>query len=359
MILTILIAFASLIGLIVLHELGHFVLAKRFGVKVEEFGIGIPPRLIGKKIGETIYSLNLLPIGAFVRLYGEEEQIKDPRSFSGKSVRQRALIVAGGVVTFWIVSAVLLSIVMALGAPTVVEDNQNHNLQNPKVQIVAVAAGSPAEEAGLKPGDTIKQLSINNQWLSINKVKEVQEFTEINKGKEITLSVQRGKETLNTSFILRSSPPEGEGPIGIALVRTAIISYPWYQAPFQGILATGNLTIAIIQGWAQALGNIIKGVPTGVQLMGPIGISSLFVQVAQLGVVYFLQFIAIISIHLALFNSLPIPAVDGGKLLFLGMEAIRRKPLNQKLEQHLSVLSFVLLITLMIWVTIKDIIRLF
>jgi len=360
MIFTLIIAFISLIGLIILHELGHFILAKKFGVKVEEFGIFLPPRLIGKKIGETIYSLNLLPLGAFVKLYGEEDREKrEYWSFTQKPIWQRVLIVIGGVVSFWIISAILLSIVMGLGAPTAISDEENENLIDPKVQIAAIAPGSPAEEAEIKPGDTIKQLIINNQQLTINKVKEVQELTEKYKGEEVTLTIQRGKEIFDVRLVPRVSPPEGEGPMGVALVRTAIKSYPWYQAPIQGVIATGNLTMAVIQGWGQALVNAIKGLPTGVQLMGPVGILGLFAQVGQLGVNYFLQFIAMISIYIALFNILPIPALDGGKLLFLGIEKIRRKPVSQKIEQSITGIFFALLIALLIWVTIKDIARLF
>ena len=360
MIFTLIIAFISLIGLIILHELGHFILAKKFGVKVEEFGIGLPPRLIGKKIGETIYSLNLLPFGAFVKLYGEEDREKrEYWSFTKKPIWQRALIVLGGVVSFWIISAILLSVVMGLGAPTAVSDEENGNLIEPKVQIAQVSANSPAEIAGIKPGDTIRKLSIINYQLTVNKVKEVQEFTNLYKGEEIILTIERGKEIFDVSLIPRVLPPEGEGPMGVALVRTAIKSYPWYQAPIQGVIATGNLTMAVIQGWGQALVNAIKGLPTGVQLMGPVGILGLFAQVGQLGVNYFLQFIAIVSIYIALFNILPIPALDGGKLLFLGIEAVRKRPVSQKIEQSITGIFFALLIALLIWVTIKDIARLF
>jgi len=361
MILIILIAFFSLIGLIVLHELGHFILAKKFGVKVEEFGIGIPPRIFGKKIGETVYSINLIPVGAFVKLYGEEKDIKDPRSFSGKPIWQRTLIIIGGVVVFWVVAFILLSVVMALGVPTAVEDEANHNLIDPKVQIIQVSANSPAEKAGIKIGDAIKELRIGGNELSVDKVKEVQDFTAFNLGEEITLTIQRGKETFETRLVPRVSPPEGEGAMGVGLVRTAIVSYPWHQAPFQGILATANLTITIIQSWYLILKNIIigEGMPPGAQIMGPVGIFGLFTQMAQLGTNYFLRFIAVISIYLAVFNILPIPALDGGKLLFLGIEKIRRKPVPQEIEQKITAFFFFILIALIIFVTFKDIQRLF
>ena len=360
MVLTIIIAFISLIALIILHELGHFLIAKRFGVKVEEFGIGLPPRIFGKKIGETIYSLNLLPFGAFVKLYGEQEGIESYRSFSQKPIWQRTLIVLGGVVSFWIVSAILLSIVMALGAPTAISDEEE-NLKDPRVQIVAIVPNSPAEKAGIRPGDTIAslKLKIQNEKLKITKVREVQDFTDAHKGEEIVLTIERGREVFETSLVPRVSPPPGEGAMGVGLARTAIKSYPWYIAPWHGIAATVNLTIAIIKGWTLALVNLFQGLPTGAQLMGPVGIFSLFAQFGELGASYFLQFIAIISLHLALINILPIPVLDGGKLLFLGIEKIRKKPISQKTEQNITAFFFVLLIALMIWATIKDIMRIF
>jgi len=359
--LTILIVFISLIGLMVLHELGHFVIAKKFGVKVEEFGIGYPPRLFGRKFGETLYSLNLLPFGAFVKIYGEEGGIESAYSFTGKLIWQRALIILGGVVSFWIVAAILLSIVFGIGTLQAISDEEEGSLVNSKVQIVAVSPNSPAEEAGIKVGDAIKQLTVNNQQLTIDKVKEVQEFTQEHLGKEITLTIERGKEVFETSLMPRVSPPEGEGAMGVGLARTSEKSYPWYQAPIKGIKACISMTWAVITGLAQVLGSLVqgKGLPSGAQLMGPIGIGSLMTQAAQLGLNYYLQFIAMISIYLAVFNILPIPALDGGKLLFLGIEKVRKKPVYPKIEQSITTVFFALLIALMVWVTIKDIIQLF
>lgn len=357
----ILISFFSLILLVIIHEFGHFIVAKRFGVKVEEFGIFFPPRLFGKKIGETLYSFNLLPFGAFVKIYGEEGGGEGERSFSQKPVWQRAMIVLAGVVSFWIVAAILLSIVMALGAPTAISDDDNGNLRDPRVQIAAISQGSPADLAGIKLGDTIKELKGQDSKIKIEKVKEIQDFVDKYKGKEITLTIERGKETFQVILTPRLNPPEGEGAMGVALVRTAVKSYPWYLAPIQGIQATGNLTWTIIKGFGQILNNIIigKGISPEVQLMGPVGIISLVAQVSQLGMVYFLHFIALLAIYLAIFNILPIPALDGGKLIFLGIEAVRKKPVSQKVEQAVTAVFFAFLVTLMIWVTIKDIMKFF
>lgn len=362
MVITIIIAFLSLIVLVILHELGHFILAKRLGVKVEEFGIGFPPRLWSKKIGETVYSLNLLPFGAFVRMYGEEENIKKSQSFTGKPIWQRALIVIGGCVAFWIIAAILLSIVFGIGAPIAVADEENGDLISPKVQIVAIAAESPAYKAGLKQGDTIiKVKSQKSRVKSIDKVWQIQNFTEEHKGEEIVLTIQRREEVFDISLVPRVDPPEQEGRMGLALARTVIKDYPWHEAIVQGILATGRFTALIINVFGQIIGNLARGepLPPGVGVIGPVGIFGLMEQRVQLGAVYFLQFIAIITIHLALINLLPIPALDGGKLVFLGIEAIRKKPVSPEIEKKVTMAFFSLLIMLMIWITIKDIIRLF
>jgi regulator of sigma E protease len=285
------------------------------------------------------------------------EKVDDKRSFSAQPISKRALISFGGVISFWIIAVIIFSIVFATGVPTAISDEEN--IANSKVQIAAVAFNSPAQLAGLKIGDVIKEYKTQNTQYKIQKVKEIQEFIEKNKGQEITLTIERGKEVFTASLVPRVSPPEGEGAIGVALVRTAIKSYPWWISPWQGILTTGNLTILIIKGLYQAIANAIQGLPTGVELVGPVGIGSLFYQAAKLGVNYFLNLLAMISIYLAIFNILPIPAADGGKLLFLGIEAIRKKPVSEKIEQNITAVSFALLLTLMVFVTIKDIARLF
>jgi len=359
MIFSILIAFISLIGLLVFHEFGHFLLAKIFGVKVEEFGIGYPPRLIGKRFGETLYSLNLLPFGAFVKIPGEIEKIEHPRSFSSQPVGKRALIAFGGVLSFWVIAAILFSIVFNLGTRVAIEDTTNANLVDPKVQIVQIASNSPAQIAGLEVGDTIKQFQISNFKFQISKIKEIQELTQKYRGQEITLTIERGKEVFDVKLVPRISPSKGEGPMGVALVRTDIKSYPWWKAPWQGISATLNMTATMVQGYTQAIMRVIGGLPSGVEIMGPVGVFHLFFEVSQLGISYFLQFFGMIAIYLALFNILPIPAVDGGKLLFLGIEAVRKKPVSQKIEQNITATFFMILVVLSVLVAIKDISRIF
>lgn len=359
MIINLLLALISLVALITLHEFGHFILAKKFGIKVEEFGIGIPPRILGKKIGETIYSLNLIPVGAFVKLYGEEpaKRKKGPGSFSEKPIWQRALVILGGVLVFWIIAAVLLSVVYGMGVPTPISDEAN--VENPRVRIVAISPHSPLDKTSVKVGDALTKISVWGSHFPVEKVSEVQELSQKYKGERITLTFRRGDSTFKASLVPRVSPPKGEGPMGAALVRTATKSYPWYLAPIQGIKATGQLTLAAIQGWGWVLSNLIQGegMPPGAQVRGPVGIFQLFTQMGALGASYFIRFVAIVSIFLALFNILPIPALDGGKLLFLGIEKIRGQPVDPKLEQKVTAVFFTLLIALIIFVSVKDIIR--
>jgi len=357
MLLTIFIAFISLIGLIILHEFGHFILAKKFGVKVEEFGIGYPPRIFGKKIGETIYSINLLPFGAFVKLPGEIERVDDWQSFSQQPILKRVLIVLGGVISFWIVTMILFSIVFYLGTFMAISDEDN--VPGARVQIAAVAANSPAKEADLRAADIVKELQVGNEKFQINKVQELQKLIEKYKGQETMLTIERGKEIFQIKAVPRLSPPTGQGSLGVALVRTAFKSYPWYLAFPKGVSATFQMTVAIVKGYGQVIKNLIIRQPTGAELMGPVGVFQLLTQASQLGLSYFLQFIGMISLYFAILNILPIPALDGGKLLFLTIEAIRKKPVSEKVEQNITAFFFTLLLALMIWVTIKDIKRIF
>ncbi len=352
-------AFFSLVALIIIHELGHFLIAKKLGVKVEEFGLGFPPRIWGKKIGETIYTLNWIPFGGFVKIYGHEDPVYgDPRSFSERPFWQRSLIVLGGVLVFWVVAAIILTIVMMIGAPTVIDDSTTTDLIDPKVQIISVLEGSAAEESGLKLGDIIQKVkSKDSSALDVNKVADIQNFSEVNKGEEVVLTIKRGMEVFDVEMTLTVD----ETPIGVSLVRTDLKKYPWYVAPVKGIQATFSLTLSVIQSWIMLLGNLFtgQGLPPGVEVAGIVGIFQLFTEIGGLGVSYFLQFVAIIAIHLALINILPIPALDGGWFFFMLIEKIKGKPLNQVLVQRTSAVFFFLLIGLMIWITIRDIVRIF
>ncbi|MFH1509697.1 MAG: site-2 protease family protein [Candidatus Nealsonbacteria bacterium] len=362
--ITIIITIVSIIGLLTLHELGHFLIAKYFKIKVEEFGIGYPPKIFGKKIGDTIYSLNWLPFGAFVRIPGpdgEGEDTEDSKNYEGRPAWQKAAVLLGGVVSFWIIAAILLTAAFSIGVPRSISDTETENLMNVKVQILATSPDSPAEEVGLKSGDAIAGFKIGDLVVPVETVQGVQDFTKEYKGEEVIILINRGEESFEASLVLRSDPPGEEGPLGVMIVRTADQSYSWKEAPMLGIKATGDLTIQVVMGWATVLKSLFTGggVPDGVQFIGPIGIGSLLNQAAKIGVNYFLQFIAMLAIYLAVLNILPIPALDGGRLVFLAIEKIKGSPLNKKVEQRINSTVFFILLLLMAFVTIKDVTNLF
>jgi regulator of sigma E protease len=356
MILTLIIAFFSLIALMIIHEFGHFIIAKKFGIRVEEFGIGYPPRIFGKKIGETIYSINLLPLGAFVRIYGEEGGVDDYRSFTSLKIWQRILIVIGGVAAFWIAAIILFSVVFAIGTVVPVGDQDVAGVANAEVKIIMVSQGSPADESGLKQGDTILSVK-NGDIVVVNKIKDFQDFIRQHLGQKISIEIKRGVDILDIPLTPRVSLPPGEGPVGIGLERmaTLIKQYPWYQAPIQGVIYTWQTTVNAIGGLFTVFTNLFsgKGAPEGASFAGPLGITVFLARAAEYGVGFFLYFIGTISVFIAIFNLFPIPALDGGKLLFLIIEKIKGRPISPKIEQAITVVFFVILITLSIFITVK------
>jgi regulator of sigma E protease len=362
MAISIIVVFLSLIGLITLHEFGHFILARFFKVKVDEFGIFLPPRIYGKKIGETVWSLNAVPLGAFVKLHGEDERMEDSRSFASKPVWQRALIVAGGVISFWLIAVVIFTYVYTTGSIQPVLDTDE--VSDAKVQVTGISADSPASKADIRPGDFIKKLSLSAdpaQNTAIDKVAQVQDFTAVHKGEPIVMEVQRGNDAISLNLTPRVDPPDGEGAVGISLTRTAYVSYDLLPAAVKSVATSWDITVNFFSGWGQIIGRLTsgQGMPPGAQFVGPIGIGILMNQAAQMGVNYYLQFVAVISVYLAIFNALPIPALDGGKLVFLGIEAVRKRPVSEKIEQTITAVFFFILIMLAFFVTIGDISRLF
>ncbi len=358
--------FVIILGLLILvHEIGHFVVAKRAGVRIEEFGIGYPPRLFGVKKGETIYSLNLFPIGGFVKIYGENgadskgKKNKDNRAFYNQPIRKRAMILVAGVTMNFLLACLLLGIGHWIGLPSIINDDESANLKDAKVQIVQINPDSPAGEVGINIGDEIKQLTINNKQFTINTVSQVQEFINAHKGEEVIVVIQRGNEVLEKTLVPRSVFPNNQGPLGVALARTAIVSYPWYNALIKGIVSTVNLTWAITIAFGNLFWQLATTGHLAIEVAGPVGIFDFTAQAVQLGFIYLLQLTALLSINLAIINILPFPALDGGRLLFLAIEKIKGSPVSQKIEGLTHTAGFVILILLMIAVTWRDIIRLF
>jgi regulator of sigma E protease len=352
-ILILVIAFLSLIALMIIHEFGHFIIAKKFGVRVEEFGIGYPPRIFGKKIGETIYSINLLPLGAFVRIYGEEGGVDDYRSFTKLRIWQRVLVVIGGVAAFWLAAIIIFSVVFAIGTDLPVSDNDVQGLTNPQVKVVAVSSNSPASLAGLKIGDTLLQI----ESMKLNKVADFQNFTKAHAGEQLDLKVMRGSSQFDVLLSPRINPPAGQGAVGVGLERmaTLIKKISWYLSPIQGAVYTWQTTVNALKGLYLTFANLIsgKGAPQGAEFAGPLGITVFLANAASYGAGFFLYFIGIISVFIAIFNLFPIPALDGGKLVFLLIEKIKGRPVSVKVEQSITVVFFVILIALSIFITIR------
>ncbi|MFH0791768.1 MAG: M50 family metallopeptidase, partial [bacterium] len=268
--------------------------------------MGYPPRLLKKEYRGTIYSLNLLPFGAFVR-FPDENGVDDQTKYSHQPVGKRFWIAMAGVISFWILAIVLLTVVLTIGTRINIEDSDVTNLINPRVTIIGVQPKSPAAVSGLMPGDNIVSMAVNDNSLVIEKVKDVQGFVSGNLKNEIILVLERGDKMLEVSLKPRENPQNGEGPMGIILSKTTIKKTPFYRAPVEAISNVGRLTVAIINGYYNAIVNLFRGVPTGVEPMGPIGIIGLASQAGKLGVSYFMQFIAMICLYLAVFNLLPIP----------------------------------------------------
>lgn len=372
------IIFILILGLLVfVHELGHFLVARRNGVAAEEFGFGFPPRIFGlykdkngkqrivwgaKEVEskDTIYSVNWIPLGGFVKIKGEDgEEKDDPRSFASKSVGARVRMLAAGVAMNFILAAILLSIGYFVGIPQAVEDKAGEKLKNEKIQIIEVIPGTPAEAMGIKVGDqVVGAVGTNGRNIAFRTIEEIQNFIGENKGNQINLVIRRGNEELKLSGVPRVEYPANEGALGISLVKTAEVSYPWYKAIWRGVKSTVDLTVVVLFAFGNLLQKLVVGQPISLDVSGPVGIAMLTGQVVKLGFIYILQFTALLSVNLAIINILPIPALDGGRILFILVEKIKGSPVSQKFEQRAHNIGFALLITLMILVTARDVARL-
>lgn len=350
------IVFILILGLLVfVHEFGHFVVAKKNGVRVEEFGFGFPPRIFGIQKGETMYSINLIPLGGFVKAYGEDGTDRDnDRSFGAKKVWQRATILVAGIAMNFLLAIVLLSFAHMIGLPAVATD-EDINAGKANVQITEVSQGSPAQKGGIQIGDIVKQ--VNEQ--EIKGVQNFQNLVKENLENDMRITVLRGSEEVSLTLTPRVNPPEGEGAIGVGLVETVMKRYPWYLAFWQGLKSVYYATLMSVIGLATVLQGLLLGGRVSGDVAGPVGIAVLTGQVTKLGFVYILNFAAILSLNLAIINAIPFPALDGGRLLFLLIEKIKGSPVSQKVEQIVHGTGFALLILLMIVITVRDIGRFF
>jgi regulator of sigma E protease len=329
----------GLVVLIIAHELGHFLAAKAFKLFVHEFGIGFPPKLIGKKWGETEYTLNVLPIGGFVRIAGEddeEQNIPTNRLLSRQLPWRRALVIAAGVSVNFAVAWILFSSIYVVGTPHV-------------VVIADVEQNSPAAQAGLQSGDIVRGYDKVDVFAS--KAKEAA-------GNTFTFEVQRAGDIVQIAATPRISTPEAPGALGVSLVEGGIDAVGFLRAPYEGLKTTWNMTVATVSGFIELLGRLFSGsVPQDV--VGPVGIVSTAGQVGGIGVIYLIQMLAVISVNLAVLNLLPIPALDGGRLYLTIVEWISGKKLPKWIEVRINAITFLVLIALMVLLTARDVLRLF
>jgi len=343
MIITIVAFLGVLAVLIITHELGHFATAKGFGIKVEEFGLGFPPRLIAARRGETLYSLNAVPLGGFTKMAGEEDPTV-PRSLASKGTGTRLIVISAGSIMNALLPILLFSI--AFMVP--------HDVVTGEVAVKEVAPSSPAAAAGIEAGDIV--LSVDNK--PVYNISELQRNIHLNLGKEINITVKHSDaSTEEVQLIPRWKPPEGQGAIGIALniLNPTVVSR---HEPFWKAIPMG--ASECIETFVLFKNEILKWIigATTPQVTGPVGIAQLTGEVAKAGISPLLEFAGFISINLAIINILPLPALDGGRMVFVLFEWVRRgKRVSPKTEGLVHLIGFAMLMALIVVVTQQDIIR--
>lgn len=366
--LTILI-FVVLLGLLVfVHELGHFLTAIRNGIRVDEFGFGFPPRLLGivkneagkyqfvwgnKEMpeGKTVYSLNWIPLGGFVRIAGEDgHDTSDPAGFASKPAWVRIKVLGAGVAMNFLFAWFLISIVFMLGLPQPIDPSERGKYPDARIQILSVGKGTPAEAMGLSMGDAV--VTLNGE--KVTTLEQVSAGIQKHKGQEIVVEVDRFGKPLVLTGTPRVEYPENEGALGISFSETAVVSYPWYQAIYQGAITTYSITLAIFEAFGKMIASLFGAEKTALDVTGPVGIVYLTKQMSDLGLPYLLQFAALLSINLGIINILPIPALDGGRILFILIEKLKGSPVSRKVEGIIHQVGFILLLLLMLLVTVRD-----
>ncbi|MDD5431093.1 MAG: site-2 protease family protein [Candidatus Pacebacteria bacterium] len=328
--------------MVALHEFGHFLSAKAIGVFVQEFGIGFPPRLFSKKIGETVYSINAIPFGGFVKVYGsshleEHSGIEITRSFSHQSILRRLGVMAAGIFANFLIGWILLSVVFMIGAPKGIMVNDT-------------VKGGVAAVAGIQKNDQILNLS----------AEEFINFVNANKGKEIIFDIKRGSDVLKIKLTPRKIVPTGEGNLGVIITDLGLPQEGFFKSFWSGLMMSLDLVKDIALGLVYLIIDIFKGVP-GVlnSFVGPVGIVSFAAETAKIGLIQLIHLFAIISLNLAVLNIIPIPGLDGSQIALALAEKIRGKALKPKTELIVNGIGLLALFALMIVVTARDVWRLF
>ena len=365
--MTIIIFILVLVALIVVHELGHFVVAKLSGMRVDEFGVGYPPRARAWKYGETEYTLNWLPFGGFVRIYGEDEQDRvegsdqTHRAFGSRPRILQALVLLAGIAMNLLFAWILFSATLALGTERALAPEEVATASSVRLFIADTLPGAPAQLAGLLPGDSLKSASFAEQTFSGSNASEFTNFiasdatlvpitfTVLRNNKELTLTATPRTGVIATDL---SRPA-----LGIAVATSGILAVSWWDAPQEGLLLTWEVTKATAKGLWHFFAGVFTFSADLSQVSGPIGIAGAVGSASSQGFSALLSLTAIISINLALINVLPLPALDGGRLLFVLIESITRRPIPARVGRIVNGAGFAFLILLMVVVTGNDIFK--
>lgn len=353
--------------LVLIHELGHFLAAKLVGVRVEEFGLGYPPRL--KELFHwrgTIFSLNALPFGGFVRLYGDEGETLEKTSptapsadtahqFSEQTIWKRLIIILAGVTVNFVFGTLAFAYIYSrIGIPA----------PSGEVLITTVIPDSPAATAGIQEGDVIVAAQDDHQEIRPTTANEFIYFVGENQGESITLTLDRDGQTQTSSVYVRTAEeiPAGEGAIGLGLNDSEMRFYPWWQMPLRGMwvglqeaVAMGGL---ILQTLRQIVVDLFAHGTVPQEVAGPVGIvdQAVKVEVIKQGLLGNLKTAALLSINLAIMNLLPIPALDGGRAVFIVLEPLIGKNRRRRWEAKANTVGFVFLIGLIVLITVKDVV---
>lgn len=353
--------------LVFVHELGHFLVAKKSGVRVDEFAVGFPPRLYSKKVGETVYSINLIPFGGYVKIFGENpdsDSIDGPdkkRSFINKPRYIQALILVAGIVMNILFAWVLLTASFTLGV------SQTSAVSSGSLVIVTdVMKDSPAEISGIKAGDLITDIEFRDKPKAAEGNNEEKIDTEIvrnivgsSNGLPLVVTYIRGDQTATTSVTAKSGLANNSYAIGIQMADVENTKLPFGEAMVQGAKTTYELFVATMVGTVNFFGSAFTLNANLADVSGPVGIAGYLNQAREFGLSTLLSFVAIISLNLAVINLLPFPALDGGRLLFVAIEAVIRRPINPKITNTVNLIGFGLLMLLMITITVSDVGKLF
>jgi regulator of sigma E protease len=374
--MTIIIFLLVLSLLILVHEYGHFIAAKRSGVRVFEFALGFPPTIYKKTVGGTKYLLNALPFGGYVRLLGENgeddvpneemntDEISEKENFSNKSPLIKTFILSAGVIMNILLAWLLFTICLMFGYPSATSDlkesDRNYVVSESSI-VTYISPNSPAEEAGLLPNDTPVRIADEAGFLDIDSSEDISTFVSESEHDEFTLSVLRSGERIDipVQTTLNLEGREGVKVMGVSSTDVSILRYPPHRAFLEGARWTYNATIETVLGIASLLFDALRGKGDLSNVSGPVGIVSLVGNAYSIGIVYLLAFTAIISINLAIINLLPIPALDGGRILFVWIEAIKGSPITMRAQLIANGVGFALLILLMLIVSVNDVRNLF